>query len=56
VKSTDNGVILLTCEKGEYCLMIIDDEGWETIYFNNLVEALMAKRAWDEFLNGGPRD
>lgn len=51
--ATQNGVILLTMERGVYLLMIIDDEGHETLEFNNMAEALLAKRSWDAFLNGG---
>jgi hypothetical protein len=50
--ATKRGVILLTVENNVYLLMVIDDEGYETLEFSTLAEALLAKRSWDNFLNG----
>jgi hypothetical protein len=43
-------VILLSLVDNVYTLMIIDDDGWEFLEFNNVTEALLARKAWQEFL------
>lgn len=43
-------VILLTLQDGVYTLMIVDDEAWEFLEFNNAAEALLARHAWQQFL------
>lgn len=44
-------MVLLTVIDGKYELMLIDAEGIETLQFNNLLEAMFAKRAFEDFIN-----
>lgn len=44
-------VILLTLTDGVYELMIIDDTGFETLRFESYTEAMLARKAWTDFLN-----
>lgn len=44
------GYVLLTVIDGKYTLMVVDNDGFETIDFDNYQEAIQAKRAWEDFI------
>jgi hypothetical protein len=50
VSNLERGHILLTVVDGEFTLMIVDDEGFETMVFDNYFQALEAKEAWSVFI------